>query len=167
MRAHAAICPVLLASLGACVSTVTDAQQAEDAEAIAALSRAYGAAFVAGDPEAFARCVTEDFVAMAPGEPAVAGRETARAKVAQDLDVMQAHWTEYPRWFQVRALEFRIEELRICRDWAWARATSRAEVVIRASGEVGRIRGKTLWIFRRGADGVWRIARDASSGDDV
>ena len=156
MRAHAAICPVLLASLGACVSTVTDAQQAEDAEAIAALSRAYGAAFVAGDPEAFARCVTEDFVAMAPGEPAVAGRETARAKVAQDLDVMQ-----------VRALEFRIEELRICRDWAWARATSRAEVVIRASGEVGRIRGKTLWIFRRGADGVWRIARDASSGDDV
>ncbi len=147
---------LVLLALPACVTEVASGATDDDAVAIRALAERFGSGFVAGDPDAVARCVTEDFIAMTPGEPAVQGRDVVRAKVAQDLATMA-----------VRELAFDVQELHVQGDWAWARAASRATVMLRASKEVREIRGKTLWIFRRGADGAWRIARDASSGDDA
>jgi uncharacterized protein (TIGR02246 family) len=144
----------VLCALSACVAAGGTSDS--DASALRALVERFAAGFVAGDPDAVARCITADFVAMVPGEPVVAGREVARGKIAADLARLE-----------VRELGFEIEELHVAGDWGWGRASSTAEVAVRDSGEVGRIRGKTLWIFRRGADGVWRIARDASSSDEL
>jgi uncharacterized protein (TIGR02246 family) len=54
-----------------------------------------------------------------------------------------------------------IQEIRILGDWAWMR--NRVEVTVRPPLEEPITRsGYTMSILQRGADGKWRIARDAN-----
>jgi uncharacterized protein (TIGR02246 family) len=54
-----------------------------------------------------------------------------------------------------------IEEIEIAGNWAWMRAFLRVAVTP-SSGKPVRRSGRSLTILRKGADGRWRVFRDAN-----
>ncbi len=87
-----------------------------------------------------------DFVYMAPGLPAVTHRQEL-------MDVARAG-------FRNQA-SVRIEpvEIRVCGDWAFARANVTGSVKLHTTGEVIAVDVKELIVLARSGDGAWQIAR--------
>ena len=102
-----------------------------------------------GDYETMAGLMSEDVVFMVPGrEPfgKAAFMAAARGARASGNEVDGTS---------------KIQEIEVIGDWAWLR--NRLEVTVRQpSGAVMRRAGYTLTILRKGADGRWRLVRDAN-----
>lgn len=121
-----------------------------EAAAIAAQSERFSQAYVAEDVDTLVSIYAPDGAAGPPGRDFVTGREALRRywRVPEGSDVV-AH----------RAVPERIVvEGRVAWDWG------RYEGATIVGGETRPFRGKYLIVWRKGADGVWRMAHDMWNG---
>ena len=105
------------------------------------------AATVAGDPEAYAGCFTEEAIMMVPNAPSVVGKEAIQASLEATLALYDTEWTNT------------IEEIVMAGDWAFERSSYRW--TLRPKGEAEPLDevGKILAVWHRDPDGSWRRAR--------
>lgn len=108
------------------------------------------AASARADWDAWVGMHVEDAIVMMPNRPALEGREAIRA-----------HFAGWPA-FEGPGVE--LMEVEVRDDLAFVRGRYRIRMSSAGIGEVADS-GKTLEIWRRQADGAWRIARSMSSSD--
>jgi uncharacterized protein (TIGR02246 family) len=94
---------------------------------------------------------TEDGALLPPNGEAVRGRAAIRA-----------FFDGFPRFTNLSVREIEADG---CGDVAWVWGTYTMQVVVPGADGPVRERGKYLEVWRRGDDGVWRIARDMFSSD--
>jgi uncharacterized protein (TIGR02246 family) len=119
-----------------------------DQEAIKSAMSSYEAALNASSTEAAMPLYTEDGVFMAPNNQSAVGKSALR----------QA----YDAVFKAITLKvkFTIAELVVMApQWAYVRTNSAGTQTINATGAVSREANQELFIFKKGDDGKWRIAR--------
>ena len=106
------------------------------------------AAVNAGDTTAFFRLTADDFEVFPPGvEPlkGAAARDIFRGLFAESSPSLEP---------------FSNEELEVSGDWAMQRYSFRLTLRPKAGGTATTEAGSGLHIWRRGADGQWRLAKD-------
>lgn len=106
------------------------------------------------DAAAFAPALAEDVVIMAPGIPALIGRETC-------LTFVSEVFTAYPQ----RRIEETVHEIEVSGDLAFERASFVQVVDDPELGRPVRECGMSLRIYRRTADG-WKAARIIWQADE-
>jgi uncharacterized protein (TIGR02246 family) len=119
-----------------------------DEAAIRAVMSSYEAALNASDTAAVMPLYTEDGVFMAPNNPSAVGTAALR----------QA----YEAVFKAITLKvkFTIAEIVVMSPlWAFVRTDSAGTQKINATGATSPEANQELFIFRKGDDGKWRIAR--------
>ena len=97
--------------------------------------------------------LTDDVVYQAPNGPEVVGKAAVREWGKAYLDAYTIHWEK-------RTLDFIIAG-----DWAFERYGYKEHDVPKAGGAAMDDVGKGLNVYRRGADGRWRVARDTWNSD--
>jgi uncharacterized protein (TIGR02246 family) len=123
-----------------------------DEAAIRAVMSSYEAALNASSTEAAMPLYTEDGVFMAPNNQSAVGKRALR----------QA----YDAVFKAITLKvkFTIAELAVMAPrWAYVRTNSAGTQKINATGATSAEANQELFIFQKGDDGQWRIARYAFS----
>jgi uncharacterized protein (TIGR02246 family) len=144
-----AVLPVLPAWAAAPAPAAPSAERGK----ITAIEDRIQAAFAAGDADAVAAEYTEDALLMPPNSPSLVGR-AAIAEVYRpafkDLKI---------------SLKTEVQEVEVAGDWAFLRGLFTTTATPKAGGETRVNHGKYLVVARRGADGVWRFARDMYSMD--
>ena len=136
------------------VLAATCAARAEDAAAIErAAHDGYVAAINSNDVDALMAMLTDDIVYQAPGGPEVVGKVAVREWISGYVAAYRTHWEKSSLGFTVNG------------DWAFERYTYKSTDTDRKTGEVATDVGKGINIFRRGADGKWRVAIDGWSSD--
>jgi uncharacterized protein (TIGR02246 family) len=119
-----------------------------DEAAIRAVMSSYEAALNASDTAAVMPLYTEDGVFMAPNNPSAVG--TAALRQAYDA-VFKAITLK---------VKFAITEIIVMSPlWAFVRTNSAGTQKINATGATSPEANQELFIFRRGNDGEWRMAR--------
>ena len=144
--------------LSACVYPVPapvvaeEANAAEDVESVTAavneIWNEYASSLNAGDVARWISLWTDDGVQLPPGSPPVVGKETIRAGLESEVDVVTFD------------MEINNEEVHVSGDLAVARGTYAATVTPKAGGEAIPIDGKYMTLLRRQPDGSWKIHRD-------
>lgn len=127
----------------------------DDVAAIKAVSDARAEAFRQGDAAAIAARFTEDGLLMAPGAPAVRGREAVRAYYQKLFDEFHA------------GLESGYDEVEVSGDLAFGRGF--AKVTARPkSGDGPEVvsTAKYINILRRQPDGTWLTTHDIWNGNE-
>jgi uncharacterized protein (TIGR02246 family) len=119
----------------------------EDERAIRALIETWMRATREGDAAAVLSLMTEDVVFMTPGREPF-GRE-AFAAAAEGMGGLKIEGTN------------EIAELQVQGDWAFSRNRIDLEVTP-PQGQPVRRGGYTLTLYRKEADGRWRLMRDAN-----
>ena len=117
-------------------------------QAVAEALAAYSAALNASDTDAVMPLYAEDGVFMPPNNPSAVGKAAVR----------QA----YGAVFKAITLKvkFTVAELvMMSPQWAFVRTNSAGTNKINASRAVGAEGNQELFIFKKGTDGQWRIAR--------
>ncbi|MFW6078976.1 MAG: YybH family protein [Gemmatimonadota bacterium] len=104
------------------------------------------------DADALAALYTEDAVLLPPGAEALSGREAIRAMFADQFARFDGEY------------DFRTEEIVVRDDLAYRWGGYRAAIEV-PGGEAMRLDDSFIEIWRRGADGEWRIARDIWNHD--
>ena len=136
--------------VGACTPAAEQEVATTEAsvEAINRERQTLRAALYNGDLDIFMALWSEDAVLMPPNAPSVTGREAIRSW-AQDL-------------FNQFAIQLTIisEEVEVFGDWAFVRTTYTTALTPKAGGEVVEESGKNIWIWKREADGSWKLAHD-------
>jgi uncharacterized protein (TIGR02246 family) len=120
---------------------------AEDAAAIRALVAEWMRATRAGDTAAILALMTDDVVFTVPGQEPF-GKEAFAAAAAGQKGMEIEGSAE-------------VKELKLLGDWAFTRVFIRVAMTQPGAAPVRRS-GYTLTILNKGADGKWRIARDAN-----
>lgn len=122
---------------------------AGDVEALNRLQKQVDSAIIAGATERYVALITDDAVLMPPNGAPVIGKDAIRV------------------WNQAMFKQFRIQsyssvddEVVVTGDWAFRRARVDWTVAATAGGEPARDSGKYIIIYKREADGSWRVARD-------
>lgn len=125
-----------------------------DVAAISAVSAAEIAAIVAGDMDALAALLADDAVYMPPMEPAVSGKAAIRS------------WTE--AFLAEASVDggYPSSEIDVVGDWAIERYTLDVTMTPVAGGEPTPEMGKGIHIYRRGADGSWKLTYDIWNWDN-
>lgn len=123
-----------------------------DSAAIVSLIEEVQAANNAGDVNRWVNLFAEDFVYMAPGAPAVTTRD-ALVEVARTGFRNKA------------AVDISPIEIQVHGNWAFARNAVTGSVTLADTQRVVRVDVKQLVIYRKGADGQWRIARFSSNSN--
>ena len=100
-----------------------------------------------GDAEFFDSACAEDVVVMPPGMPVVVGRDAA-------VGFMRAFLGQ----FDLR-IEYVSEEIRVDGDVAYDRGTYSQTLGPKCGGTEASENGNYLWLYRRAADGTWKMAR--------
>jgi uncharacterized protein (TIGR02246 family) len=120
----------------------------QDEAAIRRLVQRWFDATRAGDIDTVAGLMTEDVVFMVPGKEAF-GRDAflAAARAMQGVKIEGGST---------------VQEVEVLGDLAWVRGQVNVAVTPWHGGPMKHMAGGTLSIFRRGADGAWRLARDAN-----
>ena len=126
-----------------------------DQEAVRLLSLKYAQASVSNNAENVLKVVTDDFVAITPDKPPVSGRQALREAIEGDFSHMQ-----------VRTLHFNLDEVFTDGAWGFARGNSTGAVRIKGTEQTVQLKGKFLWILRKNAKGIWKVARDSAFADD-
>lgn len=122
--------------------------EAEDRAALSAFSQSWRAAYEAGDFAMMAELYEPDAWLMTRDQPARRGR-----------DAILDHFAASRQAGSPARIRFDTEQLVIDGDYAFK--TSRWWLEKRSgSGEPVRDAGRSLVIFKRGADGRWRLWRD-------
>lgn len=109
----------------------------------------YSSANMNADADLYMSLWDENGIKMGPGKPAVYGKSTieeGKRKGYQKADV--------------ESQIIKVEEARVAGDWGFARGTYTASVKSKADGAVTKVEGKFLTIFKKQADGSWKIFRD-------
>ena len=101
-----------------------------------------------GDLDLWMSLYTDDVVKMLPDEPAVFGKEDLRASMKPLFD----NFT-----FEIDIYN---EEVQVAGDWAFSRGTCTVCLTPKAGGEPLYMDAKYLTIFKRQADGSWKIYID-------
>ena len=139
-------------SLSACRERAP--QSGEDvAAAESAAHGAYVTAINSNDGEKLKAVLTDDVVFQAPGAPELVGKEAVGNWVAGYFAAYRTKWEKTSIGFTLAG------------DWAFERYTYRSTDVDRKTGAVTTDVGKGVNIFRKGADGQWRVAVDGWSSD--
>ena len=147
----------LLAAVGWTVSAAADdaspaasvaATPAADKAAITSVLSAYEAALNASDAEAVRRLYADDVVLMRPFRPSVVGKAAVRQPSVAGPRVSKLN------------IKFTIAEIvEMAPEWAFARTNSAGTVTVTATGATSPEANQELFIFRKDADGAWKIAR--------
>ena len=107
-------------------------------------------AYNAGDVDGLLSVYTADIVDMSDGEPTLIGERAHRDTAARLRDT----FAKYNGHLTVQ-----VEESEMMGDWAFDRGTLRVELRPRTAGEPVIVERRFLEIWRREADGRWRVAR--------
>jgi uncharacterized protein (TIGR02246 family) len=145
----------LLAAVGWTVSAAADdaspaasvaAAPAADKAAITNVLSAYEAALNASDTEAVRRLYADDVVLMRPFRPSVVGKAAVRQPSVAGARKLN--------------IKFTIAEIvEMAPDWVFARTNSAGTITVTATGATSPEANQELFIFRKDADGAWKIAR--------
>jgi len=131
------------------IGSVCTSALAQDVEAdIAAITELMNQATLAcatGDVELYLSRFTEDVVAMPPGIPTEIGIAQLRASME---GLFGAYDLELP---------YTVQEVVVPGDWAFARSTFVFSLTPKEGGETATFIGKELDIFKRQADGSWKL----------
>jgi uncharacterized protein (TIGR02246 family) len=130
--------------------------QANDGSAIRHVMSSYEEALNASDTAAVVPLYAEDGVFMAPNNQSAVGKAAVR--------------TAYDAVFQAITLKvkFTIAELVLMApEWAFVRTNSAGTNKINKTGAVSPEGNQELFIFNKGADGKWRIARYSFSSTNA
>ncbi len=117
-------------------------------EAVAAVLAQYQEALNASSTAAVLPLYAEDGVFMAPFGPSAIGPAAVRQAYDSVFKAITLSVT-----FQVA------EVVEIAPDWAFARTNSAGTVTVHATGAQGAEANQELFLFRKGGDGTWKIAR--------
>jgi uncharacterized protein (TIGR02246 family) len=120
-------------------------------DAIAALTAVmakYNAALNASSVDQSLALYAEDGVFMPPFSPSAVGKDAVRQAYIKVFETITLN------------VKFTIAEIvQMAPDWAFVRTNSAGTNAINASGKVSAEGNQELFIFRKDADGEWRIAR--------
>ena len=126
-----------------------------DRAAIEAVREAEGAAFGAGNVDAVMDVFTDDIVFMSPNEPLVSGRDAVR------------EWANgFTSMFTVTIHSYETDEIEVAGDMAYERYTAHWTITPKDGGDAVEEILKGIHIFRRQADGSWKIAQDIWNSDE-
>jgi len=122
----------------------------EFARAIDEIYTKYSTLVSAGDADNWINLWDDNGVQMPPGAPARVGKATIvqGRRAASDA-------------YEYRDFVIKNEEVELLGDFGFARGTYSALLLPKAGGEDIPIDGKYLTIFKKQADGTWKIYRDA------
>jgi len=120
----------------------------DDKAAIESTMSSYNAALNAGDTAAVLPLYTEDGIFMPPYSPSAIGKEAVRKAYDDVFKELK---------FNVK---FNIAELvQMAPTWAYVRTNSAGTTVHHSTGRTTSEANQELFIFKKGDDGKWRIAR--------
>ena len=119
----------------------------EDERAIREVIATWMQATAAGDTATILGLMTDDVVFMVPGQEPFGKEAFAAASNAMQGATING--------------KSDIREIDVLGDWAYVRSYLEIEMT-RPGGPTVRRKGYTLSIFRKGSDGLWRLARDAN-----
>ena len=123
--------------------------QKQDTEAdIAAINELYNQSTLAcrtGDAELYVSIFTEDAVVMPPGFPATNGKEELRPVIEGIFGLFDLE------------LLYTVDEVEVPGDWAFARSSFHYSMTPKEGAETITRTGKELDLFKRQADGSWKI----------
>jgi len=153
----------LVAVCAACAPAATDAPDAAAETAAAAASDAaarqahdaYVAAINSNNVDSMLAVMTDDVVFMAPNAPPFMGKAALRPWLEGYVTAYTTRW-EKP-----------VQEFVVNGDWAWERYSYSHVDTPKAGGDPLTGSGWGLIIYQRGADGVWRVARDSWGSDQA
>jgi uncharacterized protein (TIGR02246 family) len=123
-------------------------ETAGETAAVMTLLSSYEAALNASNTAAVMPLYAEDGVFMPPSNPSAVGA----AAVRQAYDAV----------FKAIKLNVKFtvaEVVRVAPNWAFARTNSAGTVTVNATGAKSAEANQELFIFKKGADGAWKIAR--------
>ena len=144
---------VLLASTAGCSGTNAPAAAVDVKAVEAAAHDGYVAAINSNDVNTLMADLTDDVVYQAPGSPEIVGKAAVRDWVAGYMGAYTTKWEKTSIGFAVSG------------DWAFERYTYRSTDTDKKTGVATVDVGKGINVFRRGADGKWRVAIDGWSSD--
>jgi uncharacterized protein (TIGR02246 family) len=145
-----AILTILVALLGAGCATVTDAaaDTAADEAAIRAHGQTWLARYKAADLEGLMALYEPDAILALHDQPARRGVDEIRAYFEPGLGKSHVEF------------ELDVEHVEVHGDQAWLVSQYWLRATAKDSGYVYEDAGRSLIVYRRGADGEWRIAAD-------
>lgn len=117
-------------------------------EAVQKAHETYLAAINASDLDAFLAAVTDDVVFIAPNAPVMVGKSEVAPWARGYFEAVQTSW-------QKETIELVVTD-----GWAFERYSYRSADTPRAGGAPQFDTGNGINIYRAGADGKWRVARD-------
>jgi ketosteroid isomerase-like protein len=148
----AAVC--LAASVAGCgMMGMGTKSKVTDEAGIADFNRRYLKAINDGDATALANLTTDDHMLFAPNRPVLAGKEandSANSRVFEIYDIDET-WTPV--------------ETVITGEWAWQRGTFTVAATPKAGGTTRNTNGNFLRIYKKQANGTWRMTRDMFNTD--
>lgn len=146
-------CAGVLAACTGPPAEVESEAMGPDAEAVMETRQALHDALNRDDVDAIMARLTNDHVTLPPGEPVIGDLEALR------------------RWHETRvaAVDYegslRSEELVMLGDWALDRWSAEINARSRADGSPVEDEAKGFWIWHRGSDGQWKLARSIWNSD--
>jgi ketosteroid isomerase-like protein len=141
----------LLAGMVACASRGANGGSSEaDAHRV---HQNYVDAINSNSPDSLLGMMTEDVVFLSANEPVMVGKAAVRPWVDSYYGAYRTHWDKPVQEFVVNG------------DWAYERYSYASTDTSRTDGSVVRGTGWGLVLYRRDADGKWRVARDAFGPD--
>ena len=149
--------PVALLMLVGLLVGARSAPGQVDPATAAALDAGYDrfvAAYAAADPDLVAAVYTEDALYLAPERDVVRGRAAIREIFAAFLDPFRERGEPGP------VVAFEIVDRAVSGDLAY----DVGYYILGREGSERRSRGKFVVVWKRGADGAWRIHADGYSG---
>jgi ketosteroid isomerase-like protein len=123
-------------------------QVSHDQDPILALRQSLIGAAKAGDIDTLVSLAADDVVIMPPNDTTIYGR-----------DEWRAWWEEYYQYFRLIAVSESERELAVNGDFAVERSGYMAAVLPASGGNRIRDNGRFLTIWKRQADGSWKIWR--------
>jgi uncharacterized protein (TIGR02246 family) len=121
---------------------------ADDEAAIKTTLASYGAALNGGKTGSVLPLYADDGVFMPPYSQSAVGKNAVAKAYDAVFDELKFH------------VEFTIAELVVMAPtWAYVRTNSAGTTDHRSSGKTTREANQELFIFKKGGDGMWRIAR--------
>ncbi len=145
---------VIAVSLAACETPrAKRPTAAQDEAAITEFNGRYLKAINDGDSATLASLTTPEHIMIAPGRPPLVGKEANDAANARAAQMFKIEETWAPA------------ETFVSGDLAYQRGTFTVAATPKAGGTTRNTRGTFLRIYKRQADGSWRMVRDMFNSD--
>ena len=135
--------------LAGCVSGPTATEEDEFRKAVEDTFATYTSANVKGDVDLYLSLWDENGVKMSPGKPAVYGKKAIGEGKRKSAE----------KWAYV-SQNVKIEEVQLSGNLGFARGTYTTSSKAKTGGATSDADGKFLTIFKKQADGSWKIFRD-------